>query len=242
MKTLTTTLLPERCWIHLKKRYILKGMTLPELPYIDLEYEGILKFYGIPYRKVTKYSPYFNDDKIKEVCEYWHPEIGLTEKELSLPLFASVGGNSYWYCQKNYSEKILSSESIEAAEETEKFVQKQVNDYMQILREVNHYQFAKNQLSGQLVTVCISRDTPFDPIYEINMNHDNFKILRVPGRICLSDWIAIFDMNKIVPNGYLTIQVPKHIAGFVIGKAGANIQAWAKAIGVKKIQVIPMDN
>lgn len=239
MKTMTTSNLPQKCWIFEKRRYILKGGMLPKLPYVNLEYEAILKSNGIPYRKTLKVSDSILFPDSKEVYEYWNPEV-FEEKELTLPLFAKMPDGSYTYCEKNYSANVPTDETIEAARKTEKFVEQEIEDYDQILREVQHYKFAKEKLADNVAVVCISSDTPYTSIYEINMNHENFKILRVPGRIYLSDWVAIFNMNKIVPNSYITLQVPQHIAGVAIGRSGTNIQAWAKEIGVKKIQVIPI--
>ena len=237
MKTMTTSNLPQKCWIFEKGQYILKSVMLPELPYVDLEYEPILKSNGIPYRKTSK-DFYFPNPK--EFLEYWNPEVGIEEKELTLPLFAKMPDGSYKYCEKKYSQNILTDETLEAARETEKFVEQEVDDYDQILREVQHYKFAKEKLADGVAVVCISRDTPYDSIYEINMNHEMFTILRPYDSIYLSNWVAIFNMNKVVPNGCITLQVPTHIAGFVIGKGGSNINAWAREIGVKKIQVIPI--
>lgn len=238
MKMMTTTILPEKCWIFSKGRYILRGFpSLPQLPCVHLEYEDLLKHLGIPYRRVIRQS-YFTS---QEVCEYWNPDVGLNERDLSLPLLAEING-SYRYCERNYSEKVLTDETIEAASKTQKIVSAAIHDYLQILEEVDNYRFAQEQLSGEASTVCFSSGTPYSSVYNISVNHDNFKILRILGYRGLLDYVAIFDMNKIVPNSCITLQVPSHLAGFVIGKRGRNIQAWAEEIGVKKIQVIPIDN
>lgn len=238
MKKNITTRLPEKCWIYSKHQYVLHGMNLPQLPSVELQYEDILKSYGIPYRTVAKKLWY--GDTI-EVCEYWNPDVGLNERDLSLPLFTRIG-DSYRYCERNYSQKVVTAETIQAAKKIEVAVRAAIDDYLQILREVNHYNFAKEKLAGEVSTVCFSSNTPYSSVYDISMNHDNFKILRIPARIYLSNYVAIFDMNKIVPNSCITLKVPSNLAGFVIGKGGSRIQEWAREIGVKKIQVIPMDN
>lgn len=240
MKTMTTTKLPQKCWIFFKRRYTLKDMFLPELPYVGLEYEAILKSNGIPYRKTLKVSDSILFSESEEVCEYWNPEVGFEEEELTLPLYARMPDGSYKYCEKNYSQNVPTDETVKAAKETNKFVEQEVDNYNQILREVHHYQFAKEKLADNIAVVCISGDTPFTSIYEINMNHERFKVLRPLKRIYLSNWVAIFNMNKVAPNGYLTLMVPKHIAGAIIGVGGCNINFWAEEIGVKKIQVIPI--
>lgn len=47
-------------------------------------------------------------------------------------------------------------------------------------------------------------------------------------------------MNKIKPNSNITIQVPRHYAGIIIGRKGKNIKVWKKMLGVSKIQIIPI--
>lgn len=235
MKTTTTSNSPQKCWIFEKGRYILKGGILPELPYVNLEYEAILKSNGIPYQKTLKVSDSILFPGLKEVCEYWNPEV-FKEKEITLPLFAKMPDGSYLYCKKNYSSNVFTDETIEAARETEKFVEQEVIGYEGILHEVEVYQLAKKCLSGSIAQLSYKPGLSIYPIEDIEMNHDRFKIFRLHN----SDWIAIFDMNKIVPNGYLTLQVPKHIAGAIIGKGGFNINSWARDLKVKKIQVIPI--
>lgn len=239
MNTMTTSNLPQKCWIFEKRRYILKGGMLPKLPYVGLEYEAILKFNGIPYRKTLKVSDSILFPDSKEVYEYWNPEV-FEEKELTLPLFAKMPDGSYKYCEKNYSQNVATDETIEAARKTKKFVEQEIEGYDQILREVQHYKFAKEKLADGVAVACISTNTPYTSIYEINMNHESFKILRPLNRIYLSDWVAIFNMDKVTPNGYIPLYVPNHIAGAFIGRSAANIHAWEKEIGVKKIQVIPI--
>lgn len=238
MREITRASLPQKCWIFKKGRHILESVMLPELPYVNLEYESILKSNGIPYRKTLKVlnSILFSE---KEVYEYWNSEV-FEEKELTLPLFARMPDGSYKYCEKNYSGNVPTAETIEAAQKTQEFLEQEMFNYNQILREVQHYKFAKEKLADSIAVACISTNTPYVSIYEINMNHERFMILRPWSCIDFSDWVAIFDMNKIVQNGYITLQVPKHIAGLVIGQGGTNIKAWAEKIGVKKIQVIPI--
>lgn len=245
MKTMTASNLPEKCWLFSKNRYIPFGKKFPKLPYVDLEFEDILKSNGIPYRKTLKDLHSLFLSELKEVCEYWNPEV-FEEEEFTLPLFAKLPNGSYMFCEKNYSEKVPTVETIQAAQKTEKFVEQQIENYEEILREVQRYKFAKEKLADNVAVVCISSNTPYTSIYEINMNHERFTIFRpysfrpYGGGICFSDWVAIFNMNKVVPNGCITLQVPTHIAGFVIGKGGSNIKAWAREIGVKKIQVVPI--
>ena len=219
MKTLPRTSLPERCWIFSKKRYYLKGSTLPQLPWVRTEYESILKANGIPYRK--KFVDLFYSTT-EEVCEYWDPNFGLEESEISLPLFAAVG-DSYVNCQKKYCAKAPTSETIASANMIKKFIEDEIEDYENVLQDVYLYQLIKKSMSGSIAKMC-NLKSYFYSIHDIEMNYDKFKILSLTD----TDWVAIFDMNKIARNGFITLQVPKHIAGYVIGKSGRNIQNWAK--------------
>ena len=228
------TQLPKQYWLYSNKRYVLIGRQLGNLPFVALEYERILKANGIPYRKVIKENLFREQ---QEVCEYWSPTFGLINEDVSLPLFAETS-SFYKYCKKNHSQKFPTADTIEAAEETEKFVKKEIENYKQILREVSHYRFAKEQLSGEILKFCRYYNTPLERVYDINMNYEKFKILRVSS-FHLTPWVVIFDLNKIYPNSSLTLEVPKDIAGAVIGRGGANIKNWAAELGVKRIQVIP---
>lgn len=231
------TQLPKKFWLYSKKRYFLKGVQSLELPFVDLEYERILKSNGIPYRKVIRdVYDNFITNKPKEVCEYWDPNFGLKEEEFSLPLFAQVG-TTYKYCEKNYTEKVPTLESIQKAIETAYFVQDKIDEYDEIMKQVELYRLLKEQLSGKTSKMwnVSAFDFPQSLRDGIHMNHDDFKLIMLS-----YSWVGIFDMNKIVPNECLYLEVPKHIAGLVIGKGGANIKNWAKELGVKRIQVIPI--
>ena len=232
MQTILYSDLPKKCFIHENKRYLLKGVIPPELPFVNSKYENILKANNIPYRKI---SDYFNE----EVCEYWNPEFSLHETVISLPLFAKVRGG-YVYCNKEPSIPIPSSETIEAAKKTQKFVRQEINNYELILTQVHQYQIVKLVLDGSIANFNFGFPgrSIFDYPNEINldMNKDNFKVLFIPR----TQWFAIFDMNRIAPNGYITLEVPKDQVGLAIGRNGSNIKYWAEKIGVKKINVIPI--
>lgn len=240
MNMITTRTLPKNgCWIYENKRYRCT-LDSSNLPYVNAKYKRILNAHQIPYRTYTKLAlnP-FGSATFQEFCEYWNPNV-FEEKELSLPLYVRMPDYSYHYCGKNYSRKVATSDTIEAAAETKKFIEEKIEEYEQVLRIVHHYTFAKKQLVGRIATVCMSSDTPYMPSYDINVNHDHYLILRPMGRIYIGDWVAIFNMSKIACNAHITLQVPKQIVGLVIGKEGSNIKAWANEIGVKKIQVIPI--
>lgn len=233
MKTISSTQLPKQCWIFENRRYSCRD-NLRQLPWISQKYEAILKANNIPYKKdfIRFYSP---DINTVEVCRYWSPEI-FEEEELTLPLYAKMPDGSYKYCEKSYTGKIITDRTFTAANQTKDFVEAEVTKYEIILRDVGFYLYTKEKLAGKYATMCHISDLPYTNIYDIDMNYDKFKLLRVGGRI------AIFDINKIRKDqvNSIHLEVPRHIAGMVIGQSGSNIQAWAREIGVKRIQVIPV--
>lgn len=163
------------------------------------------------------------------------------EEEVTLPLFAALPNGSYAYCQKTYSGKILTDKTVTVAQTMRSFVDHEINKYEQILSEVDRYEYAKKRLGNAPAVVCISSVTPYLTIYDIDVNHELFKIFRpywFNGEF--SEWVAIFNIKKATPNSCITLEVPKHMAGLFIGKGGSTITALAKEIGVKKIQVIPI--
>ena len=115
MNTISTTCLPDECFVYQNRQYSLRHKHL-ELPYTHADYECILKAHGIPYRKVIK-----NSFTSSEVCEYWNPNI-YEEKELTLPLYVRIPNGSYRYAEKNYTEKLPTDETIKAALEIQKFI------------------------------------------------------------------------------------------------------------------------
>ena len=254
MKMTTTKNLPTTgCWIHENNRYRCT-LDISSLPYVDSKYECILNAHDIPYRKFVKSSnDHFGGISLKEFCEYWNPNV-FEEKEVSLPLYAKMPDSSYYYCKKNYFQKAPTIDTIKAAKVTEKFIEEKIEEYENVLCEVSRYTFAKKQLNGGIVKMCISDElweiAKCDSIF-VNEPYFSGYISYYSGYICMNNdfyiimglrntpWVAIFNMHKIDTNGHITISVPNQIAGILIGRNHANIKAWAKVIGVKEIHVIP---
>jgi len=232
-KAMPRTNLPKDCWIFSKGNYIRldRGFENPctTLPYVHLEHEEILKANGIPYRKAHRTL----DGTSVEVLEYWNPDAELEQRDVTLPLFAYTNGG-YMYCQKNYTEKQYTSKTMDDL----KVVKLLVED---LVKKYRMHKYAKANLAGNIAVVCRAHvNLPYFPEYKVNMNNDNFTILRVVGIAGLSEWVGIFDMNKITKDCILHLQVPQNLAGLVIGKEGSRIKWWAEMLGVKKIQVIPI--
>lgn len=269
MKMTTTNKLPTSgCWIHENKRY---RCTLPiaSLPYVDAEYEGILKAHDIPYRKfVQTITKHFGELSSKEICEYWNPGV-FEENDLSLPLYATMPDGSYYYCGKNYSEKVITSDTSIAAKKTQKFVEEKIEEYKKILQEVELYKLAKSAIGDGIAEMCYSEQlsgitesatiqvplkTPIntycfgilldtEEFDTISYYYYDFNMNHDSYKIVKSPrtyWVAIFNMNKIASNGHITLKVPKQIAGLIIGREHSNINGWAKVIGVEEINVVPI--
>lgn len=242
MKMTTTNKLPkDGCWIFANKRYTC-SLDLPHLPSVDAKYECVLKKNNIPYRLSTKQSrDYFGRVTTLEFCEYWNSKL-FEERNITLPLYAQMPDCSYYYCEKNYTGKVPTDETIDAAKELESLIREKIDEYDQLLRKIKEYNFAKQELNGGATKFCLSSATPYEYIYDINMNGDHYTILRLSGRLYCYDWVAIFNMNIIEAlkrkgKDIIYLNVPTHMAGLVIGKNHGNINAWAKAIGVKEIRV-----
>ena len=240
MKTISSTQLPEKCWIFEDHRYSCNKGYSYQLPWISQKYEAILKANNIPYKKdfIRFYSP---DSNTVEVCTYWSPEI-FEEEDITLPLFAKMPDGSYKYCEKSYTGKIITDGTFYAANQTKDFIEAEVSEYEKILRNVGFYLYSKDKLAGEYAKMYHTSELPYTSIYDIDMNYDKFKLLRVFGHFYPTEWVAIFDINKIRKDqvNYICLEVPRHIAGMVIGLSGSNIQAWAREIGVKRIEVVPV--
>ena len=244
MKTMNTVTgnVPTECWIFENHTYRYNGITDKDLPYTNVSNECILKkVKGISYRKTLRPIP-AAVRTFGEVCEYWDSEV-FEERDVSAPLFVAMPNHTWRYCEKNYTGKVVTKETIDAAEKLTDLVQSKIAEYENILLEVSRYQHAKRLLEGDICKVCHTMIFPSQCLYEIDMNHDSFVVFGIYNGAYgsyLIDFVAIFDKNKIAPNGYITLQVPKPIAGIVIGKEGRNIKSWANYLKVKYIKVIPV--
>ena len=245
MRTINATILPSECWIHENKRILYNGINpLPDLPWIASDKEHILKENNIPYRKYNK-KLYVYSEETMEICEYWSPEL-YEEYELTLPLYARIPGKGMRYA-KNHTEKVITKETAEAALKTKQFVDKKLREYREQLFAKDMYEMAQKELNGGTARcVRLQKEiTPLrnNPTYEVEFDGNKFKFVRIPYFIIknsyhMGNWVLIFNMNTVPTNGYVTLKVPKQIAGIVIGKAASSISAIAKEIGVKKIWVI----
>lgn len=221
---------PGQYWIHTNKQFRCHCDGYSELPYVDAKYEELLKLKGISCRIAIRAD-------IGEVCEYWNPEL-FEETDLTLPLYAIMPNGSLHYCQKSYTGKVTSIETYMAAKKLDSRIHSIILEYKSLLYELQLYHFLKEHLADDSAKMFKRSTLAGITSYEIEMNNDHFSILPVIACGSISNWVAVFNMNKIVPNSYIKLEVPEHMVGWVLGKKCENIKAWAKRIGVKKIQIV----
>lgn len=243
MKMTTTKVLPQDgCWIFASQRYSC-SLAVNKLPRVDSKYECVLKENNIPYRKFTETTKdYFGSITTLEFCEYWNADV-FEVTSLSLPLYAKMPDCSYHYCDKNYVGEIPTAKTVTAAEEVQRFLADKIAEYEQMLRKRNEYLTAKRLLDGGAAKFCQSCDFPDRSVYDLEMEGDQYCILKV-GRFD-SDKVVIFNMKLIEflkkkGKDIIYLAVPKHLAGLVIGRNHCNTRAWADLLGVKEVRVCPV--
>lgn len=229
------------CWVYEDKQYQVEGdinfklrMEYRKLPSVETEYEGILQELGISYRKVTtQYSEYL---------EYWDKDFYETE-EICLPLYAKVV-NEYKYTSKNHTGNILTLDTAERACKLEEIVQQKINEQE---RQDRWYEYAEKALEDNIYTVTWANGKDF-PYQAASMTNENLELRKADNRFKVLvtrnsrnrkvSCYGIFDMGKIAHGGYLTLFVPRNMAGYIVGKGGCNKKRWEKELGVKKISVV----
>ena len=237
------------CWLYEDKQYQIEGeikyklqMELRNLPCVGTEHEGILQENGISYRKVTtQYSEYL---------EYWDKDFYETE-EICLPLYVKVV-NEYKYTGKNYTGNILTLDTAKRASELEEIVQQKINEQeskrLEKMRQDKWYEYAEKALEANIYTVTWANGKDF-PYQAASITNENLELRKADNRFKVlvtrdsrdrkvSSCYGIFDMRKIAYGGYLTLLVPKDMAGYIVGKGGCNKKRWEKELGVKKISVV----
>lgn len=227
--TVTSRSFLTECWVFEDKRYT--NANGSPLPYISLEYEGILEDNGIPYRASNRSGT--------EVWEFWDPEC-YEEEELTLPLYAKVF-DKYQYLNKSYTGMVPTAETVQRAWKIEEEVHRKFSQYRRHLEEVERYEKTKRELDGNLCGMYFTwgDDKMYRQSADIEMNGDHFKILPLyDARGNFLNYVAAFNMDKIVPGGYVTLKVLRHLEGWVKGTHGTNIRTWAAEIGVKRINVV----
>lgn len=246
MKQVLTKLPKGDCWVHEANSRI-RYVGERELPYIEAKYENILKENKIPYKKFIQYQEMAGLCIAKEFCQYWNPQF-IKRELITLPIYIHMPDLTYRYYGKTNCSKAPTYESIQYAKETKKFVEEKLRTCKdieahneQVLMKESCYRYAKVQLAGKTAKVCDSQLLYDSNLDKIEMDGDRYRIVRVDGK---STIVAIFDMRKIsILKKYdktVLLNVPKHIAGLVIGKKHRNINKWKREIEVNEIRVIPI--
>lgn len=243
MKMTTTKVLPQGdCWLFENRQYSC-SFDVNSLPRVDSKYECVLKENNIPYRKFSETTKdYFGRVTTLEFCEYWNADV-FEVTPLSLPLYAKMPNSSYHYCGKNHVEEIPTDNTVAAAEKVQRFLVGKIAEYEQMLRKRNEYLTAKRLLDGGAAKFCQSCNFPGSSVYDIEMDDDQYCILKV-GRFD-SDKVVIFNLKLIEflkkkGKDIIYLAVPKHLAGLVIGRNHCNTRAWADLLGVKEVRVCPV--
>lgn len=228
------------CWIYENGRYIhVDEMQVGQLPYVAAKDECVLKENAIPYRSSYRYG--------KEVFEYWNPEC-FEEEVVVAPLYAKMFGK-YQNLNKKHTGKKPTIKMLEMAEKfREEVVSQAVENHHLYLKRQALYKEAKDALAGRVVTIKKVKHHGFvsdakhygSALYsefEMEGNHIIcFPVLDAKGNYM--ETVAMFNMNKVAPGGYLTLQVKDDLIGWIKGKKGNNIRKWTEKVGAKKIFLV----
>lgn len=216
------------CWIYENNQYIhADEMHGGKLPYVDKKDECVLKENSIPYRSSQRNG--------QDVFEYWNP-VCFEEQEETAPLYAKLFGK-YYYLKKNYTAKKPSKQMVEMAEVVRaRRVSTAVEQHHRNLRQKELYQEAKEFLDGGVIALKEVKHHGFINYQDFKMDGGHIMCLPIlDAKRNYLDAVAMFDLNKVASGGYLTLQVPKELSGWIKGKGGANIKEWEAKVGAKKI-------
>lgn len=220
----------KNCWILEGKIYThTNEIRTGGLPYVNKEDECVLKDSGIPYRPSVRYG--------KSVLEYWNPEC-MEEKEVEAPLYAFMFGQ-YRYLNKNHKQVIPSDKMIKMAQEMRETVSKKVEEYHAALKMKKLHREAKAALDGSLARYKEVKHRDYFATHDIQLEGDNIKCFPVvDAKGNYLNGVVFFDMNKVRRGGYVTLQVPEEMVGWIKGRHGGNIHQWASEIEVERINLV----
>lgn len=243
------------CWIFENRnyRYVENGRKSSlTLPTIEKEYLPVLDKMNVPYREV--------DGKY----EYWKKGC-FEEKEVSLPLYRIVNGK--YKFTKRYTGTVVTSETMEAAQSICKDVEKAISVFKLEREKEETIQYLKKLLAEEdavgvdYKTDPILKHKHYDVLDFITAK-DHIRIFPVKAlmneeRMCRwrnycwdllmdedeidytldTQYIAIFDMNRIQKKDNIQIKVPAGKKGLYIGRQAWQLKKWSRSIGVMKINV-----
>lgn len=224
--TLATSVVSRRdlkdCWILEDDKYMhADEMHVGRLPYVEVRDEKVLKENQIPYVRTKRVG--------KEVLEYWSPECE-DKEEVEAPLYAKVFGK-YEYMGKKYTGQKPTAQMLEKANAMTENVSKMVRDYREKDRRKRLYQEAKKALDGGLARYKDVRHTGYFKYHDIQEENDHIKcfpIVDAKGNYLKG--VVFFDVGKIARGSIVNLKVPEELVGWIKGKKGGRIKAWAKEI------------
>ena len=223
--------LPNECWIHSNREYILN--PLKEFPTVKDEYECVLKKNGIPYKKGRVIFGI-------QYLEYWNPSL-YEEKEITGPLFAFLRTeNLFCYAERNYTGKVPTQETYEKAWEIKATVDKLIKDYIQQKKQIAFAQRCKASLNGEkAVGIEFSNleASGFEDELDMKFEGEHIKYIRFL-RNRHTSCAVIFNMSRIEPDSVLTMKVPKGKEGLFVGVSGFRVKYWSEMLGVRRINVV----
>lgn len=231
-----------RCWIYTKHKFVLhEGHR--GLPYVNLEFESVLKGLNISYRN----DSIVEKNGIVPVLKYWDSEF-YEEEEVELPVYCILTPNTYYYAERNHIGMIPTEETIKKAYN---------NIVDRILKEISLMKEQEKNLMqfNKINKILNGRISAFIHDYEICKSKEiicevgNEKIVVFPvqriGRNedikYYADRNVAFKLSSIKQSIFstiITLEVPKGEAGIVIGRNGWQVREWAKKIRVKRINVV----
>lgn len=217
----------KNCWILEDGRYThADEMHVGRLPYVELRDERVLQENQIPYAKAKRIG--------KEVLEYWNPECE-DKEEVEAPLYAKAFGK-YEYMGKNHTDQKPTLQMIEKANAMTESVAKMIRDYHEGNRRKKLYKEAKSALNGSLAQYKDVKHTGYFKYHDIQEENDHIKCFPVvDAKGNYLKGVVFFDMGKIARGSIVGVKVPEEMMGWIKGRKGGRIKAWAKEIEVQRI-------
>lgn len=220
----------KNCWIRENDQYIhTDEMQVGILPYVKKQDEAALKENQIPYRKAKRYG--------KDVLEYWNPEC-FEEEEVEAPLYARMFGK-YENLGKMHKGVKPTAKMIEMANAMQEEVSQKMEAYRENKKRLALYKEAKEALGDSWTCFKEVKHKSYFKYQDIQEGEDHIKCFPVvDAKGYYMEAVAFFNMNKVKKGGSVWLKVPKEMKGWVLGKKGTKIAAWAKEIGVERITLV----
>lgn len=217
------------CWVQENNRYIHTDELAGRLPYVKGDEVAVLQASNIPYRESKR--------KGKDVFEYWNPDC-FEEEEVEAPLYVKMF-DAYKYLGQTHKGTKLTQSTIKAATELrEQVISKKVEEYHKDRKMWKLWQEAKEALGGSLAQYKEVEHTGYFKYNDIQLGDDHIRCFPVTdAKRNYLGGVVFFDVNKIAKGSTVTVQVPKDMIGWIIGRNGGKVSKWAAELGVERIQL-----